>query len=34
MSELENYFSQFRKNIIGIDTTFNTPFGSKKVNLC
>ena len=31
MSELENYFSQFRKNIIGIDTTFNTPFGNKKL---
>ena len=31
MSELENYFSQFRKNIIGIDATFTSPFGEKKI---
>jgi selenocysteine lyase/cysteine desulfurase len=31
MSELENYFSQFRKNIIGADTTFTTPFGEKNL---
>jgi len=31
MSELEKYFSQFRKNIIGIDKTFNTPFGEQKL---
>ena len=31
MSVLENYFLQFRKNIIGIDTTFLTPFGEKKI---
>lgn len=31
MSELQNYFSRFRKNIIGIDATFTTPFGDKKL---
>ncbi|MCU0344079.1 MAG: aminotransferase class V-fold PLP-dependent enzyme [Ignavibacterium sp.] len=31
MSGLEKYFSQFRKNIIGIDTTFPTPFGEQKL---
>jgi selenocysteine lyase/cysteine desulfurase len=31
MSELENYFSQFRKNIIGADATFVTPFGKQKL---
>ena len=31
MSELENYFSQFRKNIIGNDATFVTPFGEQKL---
>ena len=31
MSDLENYFSQFRKNIIGIDAAFNTPFGEQKL---
>jgi len=31
MSELEKYFSKFRKNIIGIDTEFESPFGSKKI---
>lgn len=31
MSELEKYFSKFRKNIIGIDESFNTPFGKKKI---
>jgi len=28
---LENYFKNFRKNIIGIDQTFQTPFGLKKI---
>lgn len=28
---LENYFQQFRKNIVGIDHTFVTPFGQKKI---
>ena len=31
MSELEKYFSHFRKNIIGINTTFITPFGEQKL---
>jgi selenocysteine lyase/cysteine desulfurase len=31
MSELEKYFSQFRKNIIGIDSIFETPFGLQKL---
>ncbi|MFZ4106938.1 aminotransferase class V-fold PLP-dependent enzyme [Flavobacterium sp.] len=30
-SELEIYFQQFRKNIIGIDQEFETPFGKKKI---
>jgi selenocysteine lyase/cysteine desulfurase len=28
---LENYFSKFRKNIVGIDQEFETPFGTKKI---
>lgn len=31
MSELEKYFSQYRKNIIGIDTEIETPYGIKKL---
>ncbi len=31
MSELENYFTQFRNNIIGADATFVTPFGEQKL---
>jgi selenocysteine lyase/cysteine desulfurase len=31
MSELEKYFSQFRKNIIGIDAEIETPYGTKKL---
>jgi selenocysteine lyase/cysteine desulfurase len=31
MSELEKYFSEFRKNIIGIDKQIDTPYGSKKL---
>jgi selenocysteine lyase/cysteine desulfurase len=30
-SELEIYFDQFRKNIIGIDQEFDSPFGKKKI---
>ena len=30
-TELEHYFQQFRKNIIGIDQVFETPFGKKKI---
>ncbi len=28
---LENYFDQFRKHIIGIDQTFESPYGEKKI---
>ncbi|RYG50733.1 MAG: selenocysteine lyase, partial [Chitinophagaceae bacterium] len=28
---LEQYFSEFRKNIIGIDQYFDSPFGRKKI---
>ncbi len=31
MSELEKYFNQFRKNIIGIDAEIDTPYGIKKL---
>jgi hypothetical protein len=31
MSELENYFSKFRENIVGIDTSFQSPFGEKNI---
>lgn len=31
MSDLEKYFSKFRKNVIGINTTFNSPYGEKKI---
>jgi selenocysteine lyase/cysteine desulfurase len=30
-SELSLYFKKFRENIVGIDATFNSPFGRKKV---
>ncbi|MEI7594946.1 MAG: aminotransferase class V-fold PLP-dependent enzyme [Bacteroidota bacterium] len=30
-SDLELYFNQFRKNIIGIDQEFETPFGNKQM---
>lgn len=30
-SELELYFESFRKNILGIDQTFESPFGTKKI---
>ena len=30
-TELELYFQQFRKNIIGIDQEFVSPFGTKKI---
>ncbi|MBO6607418.1 aminotransferase class V-fold PLP-dependent enzyme [Psychroserpens sp.] len=30
-SDLEQYFSQFRSNIIGIDQEFETPFGTQKI---
>jgi selenocysteine lyase/cysteine desulfurase len=28
---LQNYFSEYRKNIIGIDKTFESPFGPQKI---
>ena len=31
MTNLEKYFSRFRKQIIGIDTTIRTPFGDKNL---
>jgi selenocysteine lyase/cysteine desulfurase len=31
ITELEVYFQQFRKNIIGIDQEFQSPFGKKKI---
>jgi len=31
MSDLEKYFDQFRKNIIGIDACIETPYGNKKM---
>ncbi len=31
MTELEKHFEQFRKNIIGIDTEIETPYGRKKL---
>ncbi len=30
-SQLEEYFRQFRKNIIGIDQEFTSPYGKKKI---
>lgn len=30
-TQLEQYFQQFRKNIIGIDQEFESPFGRKKI---
>lgn len=31
MISLENYFEQFRKNIIGIDAEFESPYGTQKL---
>ena len=30
-SSLETYFNQFREHIIGIDQTFQSPYGEKKI---
>ena len=30
-SELETYFQQFRKHIVGVDQTFESPYGEKKI---
>lgn len=32
MGDLETYFEKFRKNIIGIDKTFQSPYGVKKIH--
>ncbi|MGB5262948.1 MAG: selenocysteine lyase, partial [Lutimonas sp.] len=29
--ELEKYFTKFRENIVGIDQTFVSPYGEKKI---
>jgi selenocysteine lyase/cysteine desulfurase len=31
MTELEKYFVKFRNNIIGIDESYDTPYGSKRI---
>ncbi len=31
MSNLEEYFDEFRRNTVGFDKTFETPYGSKKI---
>lgn len=31
MTKLEKYFSPFRENIIGIDTSYESPYGSQKI---
>jgi len=31
MNSLEQYFSQFRKNIVGVNQTFVSPFGEKEI---
>jgi selenocysteine lyase/cysteine desulfurase len=31
MSKLESYFQQFRKDIIGNETTYESPYGTKKI---
>ena len=33
-TSLEQYFTTFRRNIIGIDQEFVSPFGRKKNYLC
>ncbi len=32
MTELEEYFSKFRENIIGVNQKFNSPFGEKMIH--
>ena len=31
MSSLEEYFERFRKNIVGIDQEFESPYGTKRI---
>lgn len=33
MRQLENYFKAFRDQIIGIDQSFTSPFGKKKLSM-
>ena len=30
-SRLELHFSEFRKNVVGLDQTFMSPYGEKKI---
>jgi selenocysteine lyase/cysteine desulfurase len=34
MTNLEKYFQKFRQNIIGIDSTYHTPYGEKRIVYC
>lgn len=34
MSRSEDYFNKFRRNIVGIDQEYTTPFGRKKIVYC
>ena len=34
MSIEEKYFERFRRNIIGIDQEYSTPYGQKKIIYC
>ena len=34
MGNLEKYFEKFRKNIIGIDQMFQSPYGEQKITYC
>lgn len=34
MSQMEKYFHKFRQNIVGIDTSFQAPYGNKKIVYC
>lgn len=31
MENLEKYFEQFRQNVVGIDTEYNTPYGTRRI---
>jgi selenocysteine lyase/cysteine desulfurase len=34
MSRYQDYFSKYRRNIVGIDQEYSTPFGKKKIIYC
>lgn len=34
MSSEEKYFERFRRNIIGIEQEYSTPYGQKKIIYC